>query len=200
MRRWPTRSRSDTGRLHPTYKVAAAKTGRFASENPNIQQLPGAKAPDFRACIAAAPGHVFVAGDYSSMELRAAATISGDPAWNADFAAGVDPHRRQAAAMLGIPESAVSKAQRNRAKPINFGVIYGSGGRGLAASAWNNYGIRMSIEEACAGRDALFKRYPEQLRWMQQNANRCMRQGCIEIGRLGRVIEAKWERAEVAKS
>lgn len=190
---------SVTGRLHPTYKVAAAKTGRFASENPNIQQLPGAKAPDFRGCIAATPGYVFVAGDYSSMELRAAATISGDPAWNADFAAGVDPHRRQAAAMLGIPESAVTKPQRDRAKPINFGVIYGSGGRGLAASAWNNYGIRMSIEEALAGRDALFKRYPGQLRWMQQNANRCMRQGYIEIGSLGRVIEAKWERAEAAK-
>jgi DNA polymerase I-like protein with 3'-5' exonuclease and polymerase domains len=190
-----------TGRLHPTYKVAAAKTGRFSSENPNIQQLPGGKkAPEFRACITAALGYVFVAGDFSAMELRAAAAISGDSAWNADFAAGVDPHRRQAAAMLGIPEDAVSKDQRNPAKAINFGVIYGSGGRGLAASAWNNYRIRMTIEEALAGRDALFKRYPQQLRWMEKNADHSMRRGYIEIGRLGRVIEAKWERAEVSKA
>jgi DNA polymerase I-like protein with 3'-5' exonuclease and polymerase domains len=189
-----------TGRLHPTYKVAAAKTGRFSSENPNIQQLPGGKkAPEFRSCIVASPGYVFVAGDYSAMELRAAAAISGDPVWNADFAAGVDPHYRQASAMLGIPEAEVTKDQRNHAKPINFGVIYGSGGRGLAASAWNNYGIRMTIEEALAGRDVLFKRYPGQLRWMEKNADRSMRRGFIEIGRLGRVIEAKWERAETSK-
>jgi DNA polymerase I-like protein with 3'-5' exonuclease and polymerase domains len=58
----------------------------------------------------------------------------------------------------------------------------------------------MTIEEALAGRDALFKRYPEQLRWMEKNADRSQRRGYIEIGRLGRVIEAKWERAEVSKS
>jgi DNA polymerase I-like protein with 3'-5' exonuclease and polymerase domains len=188
-----------TGRLHPTYKAAAAKTGRFSSENPNIQQLPGARAPEFRDCIEAAPGKLFVAGDYSAMELRGAAAISNDSAWNADFAAGVDPHYRQAAAMLGLSEADVTKDQRKRAKPINFGVIYGSGGRGLAASAWNNYGIRMSIEEALAGREALFQRYPGHHRWMGQNADRCMRRGYIEIGQLGRVIEAAWERTENTK-
>jgi DNA polymerase I-like protein with 3'-5' exonuclease and polymerase domains len=189
------------GRLHPSYKVAAAKTGRFSSEGPNIQQLPGGKkAPDFRNCVVASSGKLFVAADFSSMELRAGAAISGDQAWNADFAAGVDPHQRQAAVMLGIPESEVTKDQRNRAKPINFGVIYGSGGRGLAASAWNTYGIRMTIEEALEGRDALFRRYPEHLRWMDRNTKQSRRRGCIEIGRLGRVIEEKWEAPEVSKA
>jgi DNA polymerase I-like protein with 3'-5' exonuclease and polymerase domains len=189
------------GRLHPSYKVAAAKTGRFSSEGPNIQQLPGGKkAPEFRDCVVASPGKVFVAADFSSMELRAGAAISWDQAWNADFAAGVDPHQRQAAVMLGIPESEVTKDQRNRAKPINFGVIYGSGGRGLAASAWNTYGIRMTIEEALEGRDALFLRYPEHLRWMDRNTKQSRRRGYIEIGRLGRVIEEKWEVPEISKA
>ena len=91
-----------TGRLHASFNIASAKTGRFSSSNPNLQQMPARKAAGFRNCFVAAPGHVFVVGDYSTMELRAAAEIADDAVLRADFANGVDLHRQQAAAMNGI--------------------------------------------------------------------------------------------------
>jgi DNA polymerase-1 len=92
--------------------------------------MPARKAAGFRNCFVAAPGHVFVVGDYSTMELRAAAEIADDAVLRADFANGVDLHRQQAAAMHSIHPDKVTEAQRNAAKAINFGVIYGSGGAG----------------------------------------------------------------------
>jgi hypothetical protein len=117
-----------TGRLHPGYHIAATKAGRSSSSRPNVQQIPGKKAPGFRDCIVAGPNSVYAVADFSLMELRVAAAISGDPQMTADLAAGIDLHRSLSAAILGIPEDQVSKAQREFAKPINFGTIYGAGG------------------------------------------------------------------------
>jgi DNA polymerase I-like protein with 3'-5' exonuclease and polymerase domains len=182
-----------TGRLHPSYNVAGTKAGRFSASNPNVQQIPKHKAKGLRGCFNAAPGMKFVIGDYSGMELRAAAAISGDQAMNRDFADGVDLHRRQAAEMLGIPQDEVTDQQRDTAKPICFGTIYGAGPRGLAASAWANYGLVLPETEAEAARQALLGRYPGLAGWMDTNFVQSNRLGCITIGRLGRVIEASWE-------
>jgi DNA polymerase I-like protein with 3'-5' exonuclease and polymerase domains len=188
-----------TGRLHPSYGIAATKAGRFSSNNPNIQQIPKHRAPEFRRCIVAAPGMVLVIGDFNMMELRAAAAISDDPVMTADFANGVDLHRQQAATMLGIDYNDVDATARDHAKPVNFSMIYGAGAAGLAASAWNNYGIDLSLAEAEAARQAFLCRYATYANWMRTRYAHATQSGIIEIGRLGRVIEAAWE-AKAAKS
>jgi DNA polymerase-1 len=186
-----------TGRIHPSYHIASTKAGRSSSSRPNIQQIPTAKkAPGFRDCITAAPGYILVIADFAMMELRAAAAISGDLQMTEDFANGVDFHTRLAAEKLGIPEEQVTPEQRNGAKPINFGTIYGAGGAGLAASAWNTYGIALTVEEASADRARFLQRYAAYAQWMRRHATLCNHLGRIEIGHLGRVIEAAWEQQE----
>ena len=182
-----------TGRLHPTYLVSGTKTGRASSRQPNIQQMPGKRAPEFRRCLIATPGWGLIVGDYAGMELRAAAAISGDPVMNADFANGVDLHKQQAAAMLGIAYENVDKEARDRAKAINFGIIYGSGAAGLAASAWNNFGVTISIEEAEMARQTFLARYSTYRRWMEVSHALATQNGVLPVGGLGRVIEASWE-------
>jgi DNA polymerase-1 len=185
-----------SGRLHPAYNIASTKTGRFSSSHPNIQQIPKHKAKGLRGCFIAAPGMKLVKADYAAMELRAGAAISDDAAMNADFAGGVDLHRRQAAEMLGIPQSEVTAEQRDTAKPICFGTIYGAGGRGLAASAWNNYGLVLSESEAETARRAFLARYSGLDVWMDRSFVQSNRLGFIAIGRLGRVLEASWEHSQ----
>jgi DNA polymerase-1 len=180
-------------RLHPGYNIAAAKTGRFSARDPNIQQIPKHKARALRRCFIAAPGMRLVIADYHAMELRAVSAIADDSAMNADFAHGVDLHRRQAAEMLDIPQSEVTEQQRAAAKAIVFGTIYGAGKRGLAASAWANYDLVLSEDEAEAARSAFLSRYPDLAAWMDHSFVHSNRQGFITIGRLGRVIEAAWE-------
>ncbi len=193
-----TKVSAATARLHPGYNIAAAKTGRFSSSGPNIQQIPKHKAKGLRGCFVAAPGMKLVIADYSAMELRAAAAISADEAMNVDFANGVDLHRRQAAEMLGIPQSEVTAQQRDTAKPICFGTIYGAGPRGLAGSAWANYGLVLSEDEAETARRSFLTRYPGLDAWMNRSFVRSNHQGFITIGRLGRVIEASWQQQKLA--
>jgi DNA polymerase I-like protein with 3'-5' exonuclease and polymerase domains len=163
----------------------------MSSGGPNIQQMP--RDPDFRNCFIAAHGNVLVVADYSMMELRAIAEIASDNGMRADFAQGIDLHHRTAALVNSIPYGTASKEQRNAAKPINFGTIYGAGGAGLARSAWANYEIKMTAAEAAAARDRLLGRYAGAKRWMRRNADACQRRGYIEIGIFGRVIMAEWE-------
>ena len=179
-----------TGRLHPHFKVAAAKSGRWSANGPNIQQLPHNAAT--RGIIVAASGHVLVSADYSQMELRAAACISSDPELTHAYEEGLDVHGITAAAIAGVSVEAVTKEQRTAAKAANFGLIYGSGAAGLVASAWANYGIEMNIAEAAAMRDQFFAKYSVLGQWMRQHADRCQREGRIVIG-AGRVIEAAWK-------
>jgi DNA polymerase-1 len=127
------------------------------------------------------------------MELRAAAEVSDDTAMRQDFANGVDLQCRQAADMLGIPQEEVTKEQRDAAKPICFGTIYGAGQRGLIASAWSGYGLLLTGDDAEASRRAFLGRYPDLAAWMDHNRTQSNEQGFIAIGRLGRVIEAAWE-------
>jgi DNA polymerase-1 len=179
------------GRICASFNLAEAKTGRMSCSDPNLQQLPRDR--EVRNWFVAAPANLLVVGDFSTVELRSFAEISGDAVMRDDFANSVDLHAQQAAAMNGIAIAAVTKEQRNGAKAINFGIIYGAGGVGLAASAWANYGIVLTPGEARAARDRFFARYRVGADWMRLNTDVCRRRGFIAIGNYGRVIMAEWE-------
>lgn len=129
-----------TGRVHTTYAQAVAVTGRLASNNPNLQNIPvrTAKGREIRkAFIPRDENHVLLSADYSQIELRIVAAISGDPAMCEAFRAGKDIHAATAAKVYSVSEADVTKEQRYKAKSVNFGIIYGQGAFGLA----DNLGI-----------------------------------------------------------
>ncbi|MBL8974796.1 MAG: DNA polymerase I [Myxococcales bacterium] len=125
-----------TGRLHTSFRQAVAQTGRLSSKDPNLQNIPirteiGRR---IREAFVAGPGQVLVALDYSQIELRILAHLSGDKNFVSAFKDGVDVHRRTAAEVFGVPEAEVTSEQRRVAKAVNFGVIYGQTAFGLSRS------------------------------------------------------------------
>jgi len=122
------------GRLHTTYSQAVASTGRLSSTDPNLQNIPirTALGRRIRRVFVAPPGKLLLAADYSQVELRILAHVSGDAGLKAAFAAGEDIHRSTAARVLGIPPESVTPEQRSMAKMVNFGVAYGMSEFGLA--------------------------------------------------------------------
>ena len=125
-----------TGRVHTHYAQAVAVTGRLSSNDPNLQNIP-IRTPEgrrVREAFVAAPGHVIASADYSQIELRIMAHLSGDAALLKAFHEGLDVHRATAAEVFGIAPADVSSEQRRYAKTINFGLIYGMGTFGLAKS------------------------------------------------------------------
>ncbi|MFN2483307.1 MAG: DNA polymerase I [Candidatus Limnocylindria bacterium] len=123
-----------TGRLHTTFNQAIASTGRLSSVDPNLQNIPirTALGRRIRRAFVAAPGHLLLAADYSQVELRILAHVSGDAGLKAAFAASEDIHRMTAARVLGIPPEEVTADQRSMAKMVNFGVAYGMSDFGLS--------------------------------------------------------------------
>lgn len=131
---------SKTGRVHTTYGQAVAVTGRLASNNPNLQNIPVRtdRGKEIRkAFIPRDADHILLSADYSQIELRIVAAISGDPNMCAAFRSGTDIHTATAAKVYNIPEAEVTKEMRYKAKSVNFGIIYGQGAFGLA----DNLGI-----------------------------------------------------------
>lgn len=129
-----------TGRVHTSYAQAVAVTGRLSSNNPNLQNIPirTARGREIRkAFIPRAEGRVLISADYSQIELRIVAAISGDPNMCDAFQQGKDIHTATAAKVYGVAESDVTKEMRYKAKSVNFGIIYGQGAFGLA----DNLGI-----------------------------------------------------------
>lgn len=123
------------GRVHTTFNQAITATGRLSSAEPNLQNIPVRSEEGRRirkAFVAGGPDRLLLAADYSQIELRVLAHFSNDPAFMAAFREGDDIHRRTAAEVFGVPEEAVTPAMRNRAKAINFGIIYGQTAYGLA--------------------------------------------------------------------
>ena len=125
-----------TGRVHTNYAQAVAVTGRLASNEPNLQNIPirTAEGRRVREAFIAPPGQVILSADYSQIELRIMAHISEDPGLLRAFAEGMDVHRATASEVFGIAPEAVTSEQRRYAKTINFGLIYGMGAFGLAQS------------------------------------------------------------------
>jgi DNA polymerase I len=166
----------DTGRVHTNYAQAVAITGRLASNDPNLQNIP-IRTPEgrrVREAFVAPAGHVIMSADYSQIELRLMAHISGDEGMRRAFAAGEDIHRATAAEVFALPLAEVGPEQRRYAKTINFGLIYGMGAFGLASA--------LGIEQKAA-RDYIeryFARFAGVRRWMDQTKTRAAELGYVE--------------------
>jgi len=145
-----------TGRVHTSYHQAVAATGRLSSTDPNLQNIPirTEEGRRIRRAFIAEPGYHILAADYSQIELRIMAHLSGDERLLAAFAGGQDIHRATAAEVMGIPPDQVTADQRRSAKAINFGLIYGMSAFGLAR--------QLGIERGAAQdyMDLYFSRYP----------------------------------------
>ena len=149
-----------TGRVHPDYMQIGADTGRFACSNPNLQQIPTESL--FRDCFIASPGYKLVIADYSQIELRIMADLSGDPVFVKAFKDDVDLHALTASQMFNIPLKEISKEKRFQAKSINFGLMYGRGARSL--------GVQLGVteEEAIKLLNKYFSQYKRVKNWLDQ--------------------------------
>ena len=165
-----------TGRVHTNYAQAVAVTGRLASNDPNLQNIPvrSAEGRRIREAFIAAPGHVLVSADYSQIELRIMAHISGDASLLAAFANGEDIHRATAAEIFGVALAEVSSEQRRYAKVINFGLIYGMSAFGLAG----NLGIERAAAQSYI--DKYFQRYPGVAQYMADTRVKAKAHGYVE--------------------
>lgn len=165
-----------TGRVHTHFSQAVAVTGRLASSDPNLQNIP-VRTPEgrrIRAAFVAPPGHRIVSADYSQVELRIMAHLSGDAGLLEAFAAGADIHRATAAEVFGVHTGEVSSEQRRAAKAINFGLIYGMSAFGLAR--------QLGIERGAAQTyiDRYFARYPGVARYMDETRAQAREKGYVE--------------------
>ena len=164
------------GRVHTTFAQATAVTGRLASSDPNLQNIPvrTAEGRRIREAFIAPPGHVLVSADYSQIELRIMAHLSEDPALVKAFHAGQDIHRATAGEIFGVPPADVTTDQRRYIKAVNFGLIYGMGAFGLAQ--------QLGIERGAAQQfiDKYFARYPGVAEYMQRTRETAREQGYVE--------------------
>ncbi len=167
---WTEHINSVTGRIHADFLIAESAPGRFSCRNPNLQQLP--RDERFRALVkASSPEYRLIVADYSQIELRTVALLSQDPAMLAAYEQGEDLHRKTAAAVLGIEPAQVTKAQRQMAKAINFGLIYGMSAATLVNHSKINYGVDMTMQEAEKAHRAFFATYPRLRYWQTLTAN-----------------------------
>ncbi|MCD6732948.1 MAG: DNA polymerase I [Burkholderiaceae bacterium] len=165
-----------SGRVHTSYSQAVAVTGRLASSDPNLQNIP-VRTPEgrrIREAFVAPPGSSIVSADYSQIELRIMAHISGDETLLRAFEQGLDVHRATASEIFGIAPADVSAEQRRYAKVINFGLIYGMSAYGLAA----NLGIERDAAKNYIER--YFARYPGVARYMDETRALARSQGYVE--------------------
>ncbi len=172
----PRRIDPGTGRVHTSYHQAVASTGRLSSSDPNLQNIPvrTAEGRRIRQAFVAPPGHKIFAADYSQIELRIMAHLSGDEGLLRAFAAGEDIHRATAAEVFGVPLEAVTAEQRRSAKAINFGLIYGMSAFGLA----RQLGIpRQAAQEYV---DLYFERYPGVKAFMDRTRESARELGYVE--------------------
>ncbi|OPY83923.1 MAG: DNA polymerase I [Smithella sp. PtaU1.Bin162] len=158
-----------TDRMHSNFRIGGAATGRFTSGSPNIQNVPKDKA--FRSLFIAPPEQFLVVGDYSQIELRVAALISKDPILLEAYERGEDLHKKTASVISGTPMNQITKEQRQAAKAVNFGLLYGQGAKGLARYAKANYGINMTEFEANNNRNAFFQTYSEFAKWQERQSS-----------------------------
>ncbi len=165
----------DTGRVHTCYAIAGAATGRLASTEPNLQNIPirSDEGRRIREAFIAAPGHKLISLDYSQIELRVLAHVADIPALKQAFRDGIDIHAMTASQMFGVPVEGMDPMIRRQAKAINFGVIYGISGFGLARN------LRIPRAEAQAFIDTYFQRFPEIRAYMDRTVANARRDGFV---------------------
>jgi DNA polymerase-1 len=166
----------DTGRVHTNYSQAVAVTGRLSSNEPNLQNIPirSAEGRRIREAFIAGPGNVIVSADYSQIELRIMAHISGDAAMLRAFSEGEDIHRATAAEIFGIAPAEVQSEQRRYAKVINFGLIYGMSAFGLAS----NLGVDRAAAQSYI--DKYFARFSGVRQYMEDTRMQAKARGYVE--------------------
>jgi len=166
----------DTGRVHTNYAQAVAVTGRLSSNDPNLQNIPirTKEGRRIREAFIAGPGNVIVSADYSQIELRIMAHISGDAAMLRAFADGEDIHRATAAEIFGVAPGEVQNEQRRYAKVINFGLIYGMSAFGLAS----NLGVERAAAQSYI--DKYFARFSGVKQYMDDTRLQAKARGYVE--------------------
>jgi DNA polymerase-1 len=172
----PRMVNAKTGRVHTNYGQTTAVTGRLASNDPNLQNIP-VRTPEgrrIREAFVAPPGHQIVSADYSQIELRIMAHISEDRGLLEAFARGEDIHRATAAEIFGRDPREVSSEERRYAKVINFGLIYGMSAFGLA----QQLGVERATAQAYI--DSYFARYPGVAKYMESTRQSAREQGYVE--------------------
>lgn len=160
-----------TGRLHPDFMQLGADTGRFACNNPNLQQIP--QDSKFRSCFIATPGYKMITADYSQIELRIMAEVSEDPAFLKAFNEDIDLHALTASQMFRLPIDGVDKEKRFQAKSINFGLMYGRGPTSLSTQ------IGLSVDESKELLDIYFKTYKKVKVWLDNVGKSAVRNGYV---------------------
>ncbi|HEX3559284.1 MAG TPA: DNA polymerase [Pyrinomonadaceae bacterium] len=158
----------ETGRIHPHFHQIGAPTGRMSCTDPNVQQIPHAF--DMRRCFRAPEGRRLVVADYSQIELRILADFTGDRGFVEAFRSGADLHRTTAAQVFNVPAEAVSKEQRDFAKRLNFGVVYGIGARRFALLT----GLKETEAEDLLRR--YFSTYRELDAWLREAGQKAVRE------------------------
>ncbi len=194
-----------TGAIHTSFNQMVAATGRLSSSDPNLQNIPVRTALGReirRAFVPRRAGWEMASLDYSQIELRILAHLTGDPALTAAFREGADIHRRTAARVLKLPEGAVDDEARDRAKAVNFGIIYGMGAFGLATR------LGISREDARAFIDEYFATYPAVKAWIDETIAEARTKGFVttmagrvryvpELASTNRGVQALGERLAV---
>ena len=157
-----------TNRLHPSFRIFGARTGRFSSNQPNMQNPP--REAGLREMVKAPPGYVLMDADYGQVELRIAAVMAQDVKMLRAYQEGKDLHKITAASIAGISEDEVTKDHRQQAKAVNFGLIYGAGPKTLKDYAKATYGVEMTLAEAKAAKEAFLKTYPQLSQWQKNQS------------------------------
>ncbi len=165
----------DDGRLHTHFNQAVAATGRLSTSNPNLQAIPirTELGREIRSAFVAEPGHRLVSADYSQVELRILAHVSGEPKLREAFARGEDIHAATAAEVLGKDQATLTKDERNIAKMVNFGIIYGISAFGLSEN------LEIPRDEAQAYIDAYLARFPMVQDFIQRTIEQATQDGYV---------------------
>ena len=172
----PSQINKDTHRVHTNFSQTTAATGRLASVNPNLQNIPirTLRGQQIRGAFVSDKGNKIISADYSQIELRLIADIAGEEEMIKAFRNGEDIHASTAAKLFDIPLNEVSKIQRSQAKTVNFGIIYGQGAFGLAEQTG------LSRSEAKAMIDAYFETYPRLQEYMNEQKQKARDLGYVE--------------------
>jgi DNA polymerase I len=178
-----------TGRIHTSFNQTGAATGRLSSSDPNLQNIPvrTTRGEAIRRAFVARPGSVLLTADYSQIELRLLAHLSGDPAFVRAFEEGGDIHRQTAAIIFNVPQDQVTPDMRGRAKTINFATIYGQGPFALSRQ------LGITQDEARAFIAAYFDRFAGVRAWLDRTVSEARRRGYVEtlFGRRRYIPELK---------
>jgi DNA polymerase-1 len=177
---------ADGGRIYAGWNQLGSDAGRTSCAAPNLQQVP--RDPRYRRCFVAPPGRVLVKADYSQLQLRIAAKVANEPRMLAAYHNNEDLHTLTAKSITGKAE--VAKEDRQLAKAVNFGLLFGLGAKGLRGYARSNYGLDLTQQQAARYRSAFFAAYPGLARW-HQRAGASRAKECRTLAGRRRLLDEK---------